>query len=235
MFKLQQFSIAQDQCAMKVCTDSLIFGANAPIAPNDAVLDIGTGTGILSLMCCQLGANHVVTVELDPMAAAQAQDNVRLSRWSQRIEVLNLDIINYQSEPKFDVVISNPPFFDNHLTGDNKQRNTARHTDSLSYATLLSSCAQHVTDSGTVSLLLPLHCVDSVVAFGKSVGLYLKSQLDYQPNPSKPAKVCQLIFTKTINPNINRTNITIYDDTGQYTAHSQQLLEKFLLRFATTP
>jgi len=234
MFKLQQFSIAQDQCAMKVCTDALLFGAMAPVKPGGRVIDIGTGTGLLSLMAMQRGADHVTAIELLAAPAQQARDNVQRSPWPNNIEVFEQDILNYHTTATFDLVISNPPFFDQHLKSDDSARNTARHTDTLSYQSLLAKSKQLLSVNGSAYFLVPTHAADQFIALAKHNALFLRTKTTYQSNESTPSKVCALLFITTENQVVNESNVVIYNSHQQYSEQSSALLAPYLLRFAKT-
>jgi len=233
IFKLQQFSIDQSQCAMKVCTDSLIFGAMAPIKKGAQIIDIGTGTGLLSLMAMQLGARSVLAVELVAEAARQAQQNIDACPWPHDISIVNQDIAQLSCSQRFDVVMSNPPFFANHLKTASAQRKTARHTDSLSYAQLIASAKALVADDGVVYLLLPLHAQQDVVAIALAAKLYLVKQVNYITVTGGKAKVCALTFSLEVPVRpINPIELTIYTAHQQYSQASTKLLADFLLRFS---
>ena len=233
VFTLQQFAITQRHSAMKVCSDSLIFGAMTPINNQRRVLDIGAGTGLLSLMCKQLGAQHVTAVELTPQAANEAQENVARSPWPNDIEVVSQDILYYQSNEKFDLIISNPPFFDNHLKSDNTLRNTARHTDTLSYATLLQRCSDLLTQDGLIYLLLPVHVAGHIAKIASSHQLCIVKQIDIIGLTGKDPKVCCLHLVRGNNPvEVIKYDIMIYQSPGKYCKQSEVYLRPFLLRFA---
>ncbi|NRA61605.1 MAG: methyltransferase [Psychrobium sp.] len=233
VFTLQQFSITQRHSAMKVCSDSLIFGAMTPINNHRRVLDIGAGTGLLSLMCKQLGAQHVTAVELTPQAANEAIDNVARSPWSNDIEVVAQDILHYQSNEKFDLIISNPPFFDNHLKNANPLRNTARHTDTLSYATLLQRCSDLLSQDGLIYLLLPVQVVAHIAKIACSHQLCIVKQVDIIGLTGKNAKVCCLHLVRGNHPiELIKQELTIYHSPGKYSKQSEIFLRHFLLRFA---
>src|SRR5688500_11779251 len=124
-FQFKQFSIQQDRCAMKVSTDACIQGAWTPIADNvKDVLDIGAGTGLLSLMLAQRNYDiRIDAVELDVEAAQQAKENVASSPWKDRVEVIQADVTQHSFTKLYDMVICNPPFFNNSLLGDTDTRN----------------------------------------------------------------------------------------------------------------
>ncbi|MGB1297202.1 MAG: tRNA1(Val) (adenine(37)-N6)-methyltransferase [Psychrobium sp.] len=235
-FKLQQFAILQSVNAMKVCTDSLVFGALTPVENADRVLDIGGGTGILSLMAAQRGAKHISCVELMPASSREACDNVANSPWSNRITVFNRDINDFDSESLFDVIISNPPFFDNHLKNDDALRNTARHTDTLSYQQLLEKAKELLTPNGLISLLLPVHTVEVINDICHTLQLVITKRCDLITMSGGVAKVTILEISNQSDSNSAQTpavnTITVYSSHQQYSEQSARLLKDFLLRFA---
>lgn len=156
-FQFKQFTIHQDKCAMKVSTDACIQGAWTPIA-NDVVdvLDIGTGTGLLSLMLAQRNSSiHIDAIELDADAAIQAKENASASPWADRVQMMQGDVTTHQFTKQYDMVICNPPFFNNSLLGDDAQRNSVRHTISLSYDALLAVLQNVLKPTGYAAVLLP--------------------------------------------------------------------------------
>ena len=157
-FQFKQFRIEQEQCAMKVTTDACIQGAWTPLLPHvKRVLDAGAGTGLLSLMLAQRSGNIVIDgIESDKAAAAQALENVRASPWAGRINVLEGDAREYGYPNKYDLIISNPPFFNNSLLSDADNKNKARHTLSLSYKDLLSILDENLSYNGYASIMLPV-------------------------------------------------------------------------------
>lgn len=235
-FKLQQFAIEQSVNAMKVCTDSLIFGSLTPVENADRVLDIGGGTGILSLMAAQRGAKHITCVELMAASSQEASDNVNDSPWSDKITVINSDITEFESDSLFDVIISNPPFFDNHLKNDDNLRNTARHTDTLSYQQLLIKAKALLSDDGIISLLLPVHTIEVINEICNTLQLVIIKRCDLITMRGGVAKVTVLEISSQDNgicaqkPAVN--TITVYNAHQQYSEQSARLLKNFLLRFA---
>lgn len=235
IFKLQHFSITQHDNAMKVCTDSLIFGAMMPIRNKPSVLDVGTGTAILSLMAMQLGAQNVSAVELIQASAIEAQLNVANSTWANEITVEQADFNEYKPLKMYDLIIANPPFFEKHLKNDNLIKNTARHTDTLSYHQLITHCCELLTDDGLIYLLLPIHVIDQIEAITNSLNLTMIERIDLVTLKAGKAKLAALTFIRqenqTISDQLVYKTLTIYDSHQQYSENSARLLKDFLLRF----
>jgi tRNA1Val (adenine37-N6)-methyltransferase len=231
-FHCQQFSLHQQQTAMKVCTDSLLFGAMAPIQAGDRVLDIGTGCGLLALMAAQLGAAAVTAVELCPLACQEAQSNFQNSRWAPQLQAVNQSIQDFainDDGADYDIIISNPPFFADQLKSKTPQKRQARHTDSLPFAELISAVNKLLAASGVFYVLLPCRACAEFEQLAETAGLYLHSRLDYQGFVHTPAKVAALCFRR-IAARCATGSMTIYTAPQVYTAASSQYLQDFLLR-----
>ncbi|CDL52444.1 tRNA (adenine37-N(6))-methyltransferase TrmN6 [Klebsiella pneumoniae ISC21] len=151
-FTFKRFFVAHDRCAMKVGTDGILLGAWAPIAGVKHVLDIGAGSGLLALMLAQRTGDdvHVEAVELDEEAAAQARENALASPWASRIEVWQADIHQWQPSQtrRYELIISNPPFFAEGVPCATSQREQARYTTTLDHASLLTCAAEHINEEG---------------------------------------------------------------------------------------
>ena len=142
---------------MKVSTDACIQGAWTPILPRvKRVLDIGTGTGLLSLMLAQRNAAiRVDAIELDEAAARQAHENVSASPWADRIEVLQGDVRSYPFAGQYDMIICNPPFFSNSLQSADTSRNNARHDITLSQQDTLLVLERLLKNDGYAAVQFP--------------------------------------------------------------------------------
>jgi tRNA1Val (adenine37-N6)-methyltransferase len=161
-FQFKQFTVHQDKCAMKVTTDACLFGAWAANEVKSLksevrnVLDIGTGTGLLSLMLAQKNPAAVIDAfEIDEVAAAQAEKNVADSPWSGRIQIIRADAKVYEYNRQYDIIISNPPFYERELKGSNRLRNLAHHNEGLLLPDLLHIIKKGLKAGGNFFLLLP--------------------------------------------------------------------------------
>lgn len=154
-FAFKQFIIQQDQCAMKVGTDGVLLGAWADVSGANKILDIGTGTGLIALMVAQRSDAEVCALEIDKDAAGQAAANVSNSPWSDRITISQGDFKHYDSEGKYDVILSNPPYFKKSLQSPDRQRSVARHDEGLTFYDLITRAAKLLAVDGHLSLVVP--------------------------------------------------------------------------------
>lgn len=181
-FTFKQFFVAHDRCAMKVGTDGILLGAWAPIARVNRILDIGTGSGLLALMLAQRTEASVTldAVELDAGAAAQADENVQASPWSQRITVHQADIRNWIAgqNGRYELIVSNPPYYEQGVECATPQREQARYTTSLDHSALLTCAADAITEEGFFCVVLPESIGNSFTEQALSMGWHLRLRTD---------------------------------------------------------
>lgn len=179
-FQFKQFTVWHDKCAMKVGTDGVLLGAWTSVERATKILDIGTGTGLVALMLAQrsLPDAHIVALEIDEAAAGQAIENVEKSVWKGRIEVVQADFRLYNSPIKFDVIVSNPPYFVDSLECPDRQRSTARHNNSLTYEELLQGVARLLSEDGCFTIVIPTDVADKVKLIASEWNLYAIRQLN---------------------------------------------------------
>ncbi|MGN0035710.1 MAG: tRNA1(Val) (adenine(37)-N6)-methyltransferase [Bacteroidaceae bacterium] len=156
-FQFKQFTVWHDRCAMKVGTDGALLGAWADVSGARRILDVGTGTGLVALMLAQRCPEALLTaVEIDADAAAQAAENVFRSPWPERIRVVCADFASFDAADRFDLIVSNPPYFVGSLPSPDQRRSCARHASALTYADLLVRAASLLAPGGRLALVLPL-------------------------------------------------------------------------------
>jgi tRNA1Val (adenine37-N6)-methyltransferase len=230
-FRFKQFVIHQDRCAMKVTTDACILGAWTPIPDNASrVLDIGAGTGLLALMLAQRDGDVVIdAVELDEAAAEQAGENAASCPWHERVHILRSDARGFHGVRKYDLIITNPPFFNNSLVGPSDERNAARHTPTLSYEALLQAIADNLSEDGSVSVLLPYPEFMLFRGKAKSYGLTLSQQLLIKHRPAAEVKRVVGIFTNGAVGQLKEEVLTIQDENDRYSARFSELLAPYYL------
>lgn len=159
MFQFKQFSVEQDKCAMKIGTDSVLLGAWTPIYNNPfSVLDIGTGTGILSLMLAQrTSAEQIDALEIDENAYEQCVENFENSPWGDRLFCFHAGLDEFIEEPEdeYDLIISNPPFFSEDYFTGNEQRDQARFQDALPFEHLIEAVDLLLSENGIFAVIIP--------------------------------------------------------------------------------
>lgn len=196
-FTFKKFTVRHDRCAMKVGTDGVLLGAWADVSNSRQVLDIGTGTGLIALMLAQRSHKAQITaVDIDFNAVLQASENILASPWRHRIEVFQKDICTYTENTLFDTIVSNPPYFSNSLKCTDVQRNTARHTDTLTASSLLSKVAELLTSEGCFSVIIPSEQTDDFINLSAVQGLYPSRLTQVITRPGLPPKRSLLEFRK---------------------------------------
>lgn len=199
-FHFKQFSLSQEGCAMKVGTDGVLLGAWAEVPEGGAILDIGAGSGLLSLMAAQKGAGTIDAVELDPVAANRAQENVAQSPWPTRIKVAPCNIMHFTPTTKYHLILTNPPFFQAALKPPDSARSMARHTESLTPENLIEKTLQWLHSNGHLCLILPAEASETFLKEAMSKGLFLHRRCTVITKPGKPSKRTLLDLTLTPTP-----------------------------------
>lgn len=194
-FQFKQFTVWHDKCAMKVGTDGVLLGAWAEVTDARKILDVGTGTGLIALMLAQRNPQADITaIEIDPAAAAQAEANVLHSPWPERIQVVCNDYRCFQSEDKYHLIVSNPPYFIDALTCPDRQRSMARHTCELNYEVFFGRSAQLLHEEGRVCIIIPAEVERQVVDTAWRYKLYPSRRLQVFTKPGKPCRRVLLSF-----------------------------------------
>jgi len=236
-FQFKQFIVDQNQCAMKVCTDSCLFGAwvadYLEKEKNDQqyILDIGTGTGLLALMLAQKTNANIDAVEIEEAATIQARNNFVASPWSNRLQVYNTPIQLFKTtNPKsYDFIISNPPFFENNLKTDNKLKNLALHSDALTLSELIVQIEFHLKSNGQFAILLPndrsAYFIDEV----QKVGFHIQSSINVKQTPRHPFFRSMMLFGYNTSSTI--TKEFIIKENNEYTTDFHDLLSAYYLPF----
>ena len=241
-FRFKQFTVRQDGATMKVGVDSVLLGAWAcvdhssllTLHPSLRILDVGAGTGLLALMTAQRYPDAAIdAVEIDSEAYRQAIENVADSPWHSRIRLICDDFINYAGHcpMRYDLIISNPPYFTASLKSADTKRNIARHNDSLPHRSLLSGAAKLLASAGVLAIVLPpagaLTFIDKAAAFG----LFVKRMLHVQSIPSKPVYRMLVELSKSEHPQNNQILCIEKADRSDYTEEYKQLTKEFYLKF----
>jgi len=230
-FQFKRFRIEHDKCAMKVSTDACILGAWTPISEHAKnVLDIGTGTGLLALMLAQRNRGiSIDAIELDSSAAGQAMENTVSSPYSSRINVIQDDVLSFDFQKKYDLIVCNPPFFQNSLQSPDKARNIARHTVSLAHAQLVNTFDKLLFLNGHASVLLPFSALDEWKKLLSDKGYCIIRQLNIAPRANATQNRVVTLITKSPTKVSETENMFIYDFDNGYSKEAISLLGPFYL------
>ncbi|MDR2928069.1 MAG: methyltransferase [Cytophagaceae bacterium] len=187
-FQFKQFAIHQDKAAMKVGTDGVLLGAWTKTDDANRVLDVGTGTGLIALMIAQRNPQSLIdAIDVESSAYLQAKENIALSAWANRIEVHHITFQQFATTAckKFDLVVTNPPFFVNSHKALNKARSCARHNDMLPVDAILDGCIAVLNTNGTIAIILPFAQYDDFKARATAKGFFEARRLTVTPVPNK--------------------------------------------------
>lgn len=232
-FQFKQFRIDQESCGMKVSTDACIQGAWTPVSSSvERILDIGTGTGLLSLMLAQRNKNALIhAVEIEPSAGIQANKNFEDSLWSERLFLQTGDVRRTIFREKFDLIICNPPFFLNSLQSPDLLRNRARHAVSLNLEELFEVIQKNIADNGKASVLLPAQEFKEWEKTVRKNRWHFSGILNIIPvDGQKPNRIVSLCGANTFKETSEEDLIIRYR-TGDYTPEFIHLLRPFYLKF----
>lgn len=234
-FRFKQFTVNQEDCAMKVCTDACLQGAytgwyvQQAALPAATVLDIGTGTGLLSLMLAQsLPAARITAVELDEMAAGQARRNFGAAPWQERMAVVVGDARELALLTKYDLIITNPPFYEGDLKSHDKLRNQAMHATTLNYEELLKVIDQHLSATGVFSVLLPYKPFAAFLSLANEMGFYAQKILHVKQS-IKHDQFRTIAFFGRLPVATDEETMSIVESPNVYTEKFKDLLQPFYL------
>lgn len=220
---------------MKVCTDACLFASWAAdkIRSDDleitSVLDIGTGTGLLTLMLAQKLPALFDAIEIDKAAFEQAKENFLNSPWSERLTAYNADVKEFGFVKQYDVIVSNPPFFEGSLNSPDSRKNTAKHASALTFDELAAIICSQLKEEGKFYLLLPFADFPKFAekACGKS--LFLNQQVHIRQTPQHACFRTMGVFSKLQQADVDTGIITIKNDENHYTKEFKELLKEYYL------
>ena len=217
---------------MKLGTDGVLLGAWVRVGESDRrILDIGTGTGVIALMMAQRTAEARITaVEIDAPSAADARDNAAASPWSDRVEVVCCDVAGYSPDERFDLIVSNPPYFSESLLPPDRGRATARHTDSLPFDSLADSVRRLLRPQGRFALILPTDGALRFRSIAVSRGLYPQRIAEVWSTPRSGAIRLLAEYAAEPLPAPPVPEKIVIDD-GGFTEEYRLLTKDFYLKF----
>jgi len=231
-FRFKQFLIKQEGAAMKVGTDGVLLGAWADLENVTSALDVGTGSGVIALMIAQRSNATIKGVEIDSASALQARHNFESSPWSNRLSIENSSLQDYVkvNDQKFDLIVSNPPYFNKSLKSPSQERTLTRHTDELPNADLLEGVSKLLNPEGRFCAIFPYIEGNIFIAEAVNYGLYCNKKLYIQSKPDKPIIRILIDFSFTKKKLVEST-LSVHTVNGDYTADYKTLTADFYLAF----
>jgi tRNA1Val (adenine37-N6)-methyltransferase len=232
-FRFKQFTIVQEKSAMKVGTDGVMLGAWAEATNAESILDVGTGTGLIALMLAQRSKTIITAVEIGKGSFSEAVYNFSQSPWAGRIQAVHSSFQDFysSSEGRFDLIVSNPPFFENASKAPETHRSNARHTDLLPYEDLITGSAGLLTDKGRLAVIIPAENSGRFILLAQSAGLFMSRLMKVRPKPGRSFHRFLIEFSKQNQPCIE-SELTIGNE-GQnnFTEEYKSLTSDFYLAF----
>ncbi|MBN3521561.1 methyltransferase [Algoriphagus lutimaris] len=231
-FQFQRFRVHQDQCAMKISTDAVLLGGLASSENPQKILDVGAGTGVISLMLAQRFSNaQVIGIELDDLAANQARENFNSSPFSSRMKVWEGRFQEFKSDWRFDLIVSNPPYFPDHLKSQNPKRNQALHTDALSFSELVSNSINLLSNKGCFWVILPPRQMQELKVISKDFGLTQWKSITVQDKPGKRV-LREIVCFGFEEKEAQAQEIFIKNEDGTAHLTYRKIVSGFLLEFS---
>ena len=231
-FQFKKFSITQNNAAMKIGTDGILLGAWTKTSNYKNGLDIGTGTGVISLMLCQ----RIIEIQMDSIeysagALKDAAINIKNSCWKNRINLINENFQNFIPKKKYDLIISNPPFFSKSLRPENSERLKARHQEDLNFEDILKFSQKYLKTNGSLNLILPYDQKEKVHYLSRKYELFIIRQCLVSPKPEK--KPHRILMEFSLNNIETQNENLIIEENGrhQYSKDYKKLTREFYTIF----
>ncbi len=233
VFRFKQFEVKHIKSTLKVGTDAVLLGISATANSPKRILDVGTGTGVIALLLAQRYSKaQILGIDLDFPSIQEANFNFSHSPWFNRLEARQLDFNHYAKNNSniFDLIVSNPPFFENDLRSSNPQLDKAKHAKTLTYDSLVQNVVGQLTEAGIFSLIIPFDKAKYLIELAFTHGLFCIRRLDIFPKESKLANRCILEFQKTESI-CQKESLVIYNEDNSYTEQYRLFGKDYYLNF----
>jgi tRNA1Val (adenine37-N6)-methyltransferase len=231
-FSFKQFTVYQDKCSFKVGTDGVLLGTCADLSGVRTVLDIGTGTGLIALMIAQRSEAKIIAIEPEISSFKQVRQNIENSKWGKRINVRNTDLQNYDpGTMKFDLIVTNPPYFTDSLRNPDPGKAASRHSDKLTNDELLKGVSRLLEENGRFQLIMPYVEGNILIAVAQEYGFYCNNILKIKSLPTSEIKRLILTFSKKRLQAKERFLTIEHGRRHEFTEEYKNLTKDFYLNF----
>lgn len=230
LFRFRQFALSHHQSTMKAGTDAMLLGSWLPLTRKEQrVLDVGTGSGIIALMLAQRSLAFIDAIDIHQDSVQEAAENFHHSPWSNRLKAESIAFQKFalQQSRRYDLIVSNPPFFRNSLLPADERLKMAKHNVNLSIEDFLSSSLLLLAPEGRLAVILPIAEAADFCAGAEVNGLFLQQQLFVMPTPERPPSRRILLLAKQPATEIITQHLTIQKSDGKYTEDYISLTRDF--------
>ncbi|MEO5603406.1 MAG: methyltransferase [Cyclobacteriaceae bacterium] len=230
-FHFKQFTVGQNSATHKVGTDGVLLGAWVQVAGEiNNILDIGTGSGLITLMLAQrtAPATRIEGIEIAEQDVLQARENVQHSPWPQKIIIHHIAVQKFFPQKKYDLIVSNPPYFINSWLPPEKKRSQARHTQSLSFESLLASTARLLASQGRLAVILPFVEGSGFIDLADKFQLFLNRKTSFRSRSHKPVERLLLEFSFS-QTTIKESDLVLYSEGETWSEAHHELTREFYL------
>ena len=229
-FHFKHFSLYHHRSTMKVGTDAILLGRWTEVKPTDVVLDIGTGCGLLPLMLLQKGVAHVDAVDIDKASIEEATINFEASQWREHLKAYCTDIVEFNTDRKYDLIVSNPPFFNRFSKCDSERKSRARHNDAgLPYATICREVGRLMKEEGRFALVLPFDVSVDFLQTAEQHGLFLQKRMTIIPIAGKEPNRVNLELGFKKGDTVCEETFVIRDADIRFTPQYNEFLKDYYL------
>ena len=232
-FRFKQFNISDENSAMKVGTDAVLLGASVDVSETNNILDVGTGSGIVATMLAQRSKANIDAIDIDKASIEDAQNNFHNCPWKNRLTAIHSSLQEYVkiTSKKYDLIVSNPPFFSNSLKSLIYARSLSKHDEELTHKELLSGVKKLINSDGRFNVILPFSQITNFKENALIENFYCSKQLIIYPKYSKPANRIILEFSQERQKYLSEAKLTIRNNDNSFTKEYTDLTREFYFNF----
>lgn len=230
-FNFKQFKISQEKAAFRVGTDGVLLGAYADVRGANRILDVGTGTGLIALMLAQRSDAEIAAIEPDHESFLQSCENINNSRWADRINVIETTLQEFEDAKKFDLIVTNPPYFSDSIRNPDSRKAIARHNDTLTSEDILRHSSRLLTQQGKLQLIMPFSEGTVFIAEAADYGFFCHDILRIKPLPTSEIRRLIIAFGRERKKPAEKFLTIEHGKRHEFTEEYKRLTVDFYLHF----